>query len=233
MRPAERSKLRTYPKAAVRPARSHRLRLPVTYVAALAIGAGLLTACKHEQRMVGQEARAVVVQTVTQYGLTLDESADPRMVAYVLLRAIKDDIEAGDDIEAREAAFDRQLALSAPDTIFDRSVRTGLGRDENVRRIVWHWAPTLGHYKDDFPLDWPAAEQRMVQSPVRNAPDQGNWTRVFIELADPSGDPNASVVAQVQLVREGGYWRVVQVGFKRGTRQLFRGTTASKTIDDS
>lgn len=232
MLPAERSEFRACPKAAVRPARYHRSRSVINYVAALAIGTALLTACKHEQRTVGQEARNVVVQTVTEYGLTLDQSADPRMVAYVLLRAIKDDIEAGDDIEAREAALDRQLAISAPDTIFHRSVRKGLGRDENVRRVVWHWAPTLGHYKDDFPLDWPAAEKRMVQSPVRSALDQRYWTRVLIELADPSGDPNASVIAQVQLVSERGYWRVVQVGFKRGTRQLQMGTTTSKTIDD-
>jgi hypothetical protein len=232
MRPTNRTDRHPAPRADLAPSACRRPGPTALCAAAIALGAAMLNGCEDPQRVVGQRARTVVVQPVSAYGLTLDESAGPREVAYVLLRAIKDDIEADEDFDAREAAFDLQLAVSAPDTIFERSVRKGLGRDENVRRIVWHWAPTLGHYKDDFPESWPEAQERMARLPYSNAPRGEEWTRVLIELADPSGDPNAAVVAEIQLVREKGFWRVVQVGFLRGTRHLKTGTITT-TRDDS
>ncbi len=232
MRPTDRTDCNFAPRADLAPSALRRPGLIVVCTSAIALGAATLSGCEDPQRVVGQHARTVVVQPVSAYGLTLDQSAGPRKVAYVLLRAIADDVEAGEDFEARETAFNHQLAVSAPDTIFERSMREGLGRDENVRRIVWHWAPTLGHYRDDFPETWPEAEDRLVQLPISNPPAGEEWTRVLIELAHPSGDPNASVVAQIQLVRENGFWRVVQVGFLRGTRHLKTATTAT-TMDDS
>ena len=188
----------------------------------LAGGLAVLGGCNDEGRLVGQRARHVEVGVVTDQGLTLDKEAGPKEVVYVLLRAIKDDLESGDDYEAREAAFDRQLNVCAPDTISQRSVRKQLGRDENVRRIVWHWAPTLAFYKDDFPPDWPTAGRRLLEARKLNDrdPDGDQWTNVSLELQDPSGEPSASVVARFQLVREGGYWRVVRVGFSRRARHL-------------
>ncbi len=178
--------------------------------------------CGDDARVVRAGDRHVVVTTVTDAGITLDESADPAKVVYVLLRAIKDDVDAGDDRQAREAAFARELQVCAPDTIFARSLRQSLGRAENIRQIVWHWAPTLAHYTNDFPRDWPEAQHRLVTSNAqyRNDPNRDRWTRVYLELADPSGDPNASVIAQFELVREADHWRVVQVGFVRERRHL-------------
>jgi len=179
--------------------------------------------CGDDARVVGVAGeRHVVVTTVTDVGMTLDESAEPAKVVYVLLRAIKDDVDAGDDRQAREAAFVRELQVCAPDTIFARSLRQSLGRDENVRQIAWHWAPTLAYYTGDFPRDWADAQRRMATSNAeyRNDPNRDRWTRVYIELADPTGNPNASVIAQFELVREANHWRIVQVGFVRERRHL-------------
>jgi len=191
---------------------------------------GGLGGCHDERRMAGQRVRDVEVQTVSAYGRSLDKGADAKEVVYVLLRAIADDVAAGDDVEAREAAFDVQLSVSAPDTIFARSVRQKLGRNENVRRVVWHWGPTLGHYAGDLPENWEEAERRLVEATalVGGGGDGEEWRRVLIELADPSGDANASVVGQFQLVRESGFWRVVQVGFLRGARHLKARDLASR-----
>lgn len=175
--------------------------------------------------MVGQQARHVFVTTVTDAGVTLDQAADPKQVVYVLLQAIRDDFDAGADVGKRERAFDRQLAVSAPDTIFRRASQANLGRDEFIRQAVWHWAPTLGHYQRDFPVDLASARTRIR---VEDRPGKGydtgqsgeHWAYAFLELADPSDLPEATVIAQFQLVREAGYWRVVQLGFAKSPRRF-------------
>lgn len=178
--------------------------------------------CDDPMRQVGQRARPVVVQTVVDQGVTLDKDADAKKVVYVLLRAIKDDVEAGNDFSAREAAFDRQLAVCAPDFIFNSSSRQSLGREEGVRRIVWHWAPTLGHYTGDFPVDLARAGERLIVAPstAKQIAKAEDGVGVLLELADPSGDPNASVIAKFLLVREAGYQRIAHVGFYKGKRHL-------------
>lgn len=182
--------------------------------------------CNDRERSVGQRVRHHVVQTVVDQGVTLNRGADPREVVYVLLCAIRDDYAAGDDPAAREAAFDRELAVCAPDYMYFRAFRRSVGRDDAVQRIVWHWAPTLGHYRADFPADWESASKRLVVARTSTTPGPEGETeqaRVMIELASPSGDPNASVVGQFQLVREKGYWRIAQVGFVKGIRHLTAG----------
>lgn len=185
----------------------------------------MLASCADEGRMVGQQARHVVVATVTDAGVTLDPAADPRQVVYVLLQAIRDDFEAGADRAKRERAFDRQLAVCAPDAIFRRASQPHLGRDEFVRQFVWHWAPTLGHYRNDFPGDAESARSRIrLENRRGGESDAGSagesWTHAYLELADPGAGPEAGVIAQFQLARESGYWRVVQLGFARTPRRL-------------
>lgn len=181
------------------------------------------SACRQETGRDRSESEPLLAQTVTDMGRTLDKDASFKEVAYVLFRAIKDDIEAGDDVAARQAAFERQLAVCAPDHIFARAYNKGLGRERAVREIVWHWAPTLAHYTDDFPLDYQSFADRSQFSRVAMAgDDKGEREKrdVRIALADPSGDPNASAVAGVQLERENGLWRVSVVGFDREKRHL-------------
>ncbi|MEE9294405.1 MAG: hypothetical protein V3W34_05495 [Phycisphaerae bacterium] len=197
------------------------MRLQPVLIACAA--AALLSGCADETRQLGRQIRNHEVKTVVDQGLTLDREVEPAAVVFVLLQAVRDDYDAGDDTDAREAAFDRQLAVCAPDHIYSRAFRKNLGRDDSVQRIVWRWAPILGHYTDDFPKDWESGRRRLLTD--RTVEDQGpsgpfERTRVLLELASPTGDPNASVVAQFQLVREKGYWRVAQVGYLQGLRHL-------------
>ncbi len=203
-------------------ARGHGAAAGVVMGTICALGA-LVSGCKEDHRSVGSEIRHVVVRTVVDQGLTLDQKSEPTEVVYALLCAIRDDYAAGEDGAAREAAFDRQLALCAPDHIFSRVYRRSVGRDDAVQRIVWRWAPTLGHYRDDFPTDWESARARLVVARTmteERATGPLNVSRVLVELGSPSGEVNASVVAQFQLVREQGYWRVAQVGFAKKIRHL-------------
>ena len=181
------------------------------------------SACRQDTGPTLSGSEPLLARTVTDMGLTLDEDAHFKKVVYVLLRAIKDDVEAGDDVAARQAAFERQLAVCAPDYIFKRALMKGLGRERAVRDIVWHWAPTLAHYVGDFPLDYQSFVDRSQLTRVAIAgDDEGKQEKrdIRIELADPSGDPNASVVAGIRLERENGLWRVTVVGFDRTKRHL-------------
>jgi hypothetical protein len=197
------------------------LRIPF-FACALIVAFGFW-GCASESRKVGQRVRDLAVRTVEDQGLTLDEQADPRDVVYVFLRAVYDDYAAGDNRDAREAAFDRQLNLCAVDYIASRAFRQSLGRNKSVQQIVWRWAPIVGHYREDFPKDVAIARTRMVADRIETVTISGSdyeVTRVLLELASPDGDPNASVVAQFQLVREQGYWRIGQVGFVKSIRHI-------------
>jgi hypothetical protein len=194
------------------------------FVFLMPVGLCLLAAvgCNDQGRTVSERVRDLSVHTVTDHGITLDKNADPEQVVLVLLRAIEDDIDAGSDVEARSAAFDRELALCAPDHMYERSFRPNLPRNEAVQRVVWHWAPTLAHYEADFPKSDAEAKSRLVVKikPASQTKANDDWADVMLELADPSGDVNASVIAKFRLVREAGYWRVAQVGFVKGKRHL-------------
>ncbi len=195
-------------------------RIP-EFVCAVGVVCLLVAGCNDESREVGKQIRHHVVATVVDQGVTLDQDAGPREVIFVLLRAIYDDYAAGEDSALREAAFDRQLALCAPDHIFARAARKSFGRDESVQRLVWRWGPVLGHYREGFPSDLASARKRLVLA-HRTKDESGvvERARVELELASPDGNANASVVAQFQLVRESGYMRVSQVGFVKGRRHI-------------
>ncbi|MBU0719018.1 MAG: hypothetical protein KJ749_12270, partial [Planctomycetes bacterium] len=48
----------------------------------------------------------------------------------------------------------------------------------------------------------------------------GERCRVVMQARDPGGEPNASVLVVVGLVRDRGYWRVLSVAFLPRTRSL-------------
>jgi hypothetical protein len=177
--------------------------------------------CADESRSVGKHIRHHVVETVVDQGVTLDRNAGAEEVVYVFLRAVADDYGAGDDMDLREAAFDRQLAVCAPDYMFGRVFRKSLGRDKAVQEIVWRWAPVLGHYRADFSASLSEAKERMIVARRGEAPEgDGTYGDAFIEFASPDGDPNASVVAKFLIVREKGYLRIAQVGYEKRIRHL-------------
>ena len=178
--------------------------------------------------MADAELRDPVVADVTIAGLTLDRDATPKMVTFALLRAIKDDIDAGRDLEAREAAFDQQFQLAAPSAIHAQHVRA-VGPEhadlkESVYKTVRLWAPTLGHYVRSFDLNFEEAQERMLVDPVPTSSRANRCgsdeTHVLFEAQDPGSDPNASVVIRVRLVQQEERWRVWWVGFDRSRRHL-------------
>jgi hypothetical protein len=190
-----------------------------------AFGAG---GCKEDVMLHGAKIRHVEVGPVTDQGQVLDAEASPQQVTFVLLRAIRDDVLAGGDQEAREKAFQRQLDVCAAETIYKRYERQydpfPVDRDESVYKVVHSWAPTLARYVGAFDLAWREAGQRFVQGKGPQSASEETAT-VFVEADDPDGDPNASVVVQISLTREKGFWRVSQVGFYPDRRRLAKRTT--------
>ncbi|MCH7592343.1 MAG: hypothetical protein IH989_06155 [Planctomycetes bacterium] len=180
-----------------------------------------LGGCSRDARLVGRNVRSVTVKPVTHYGVTLDENATPKQVAYVLTRAIRDDFLAATS-QDREASLDVQFDICAANVINARN-STAVSRDEFVYTVVYHWTPTVSHYVRGFDTDWAKAEPRLVQSAVHTDGADGGGTKkceVRMELADPDGDPGAGVVMIAWLARDKGLWRVTHVGFDRTRRKL-------------
>lgn len=184
-------------------------------------GAIAMTGCRRDVRLAERNIPDVKVQTVTHFGLTLDESASPKQVAYVALRAIADDFRAA-DANARDAALSVQFDVCAAGVIANRN-RTSIDRKEHVYNIVYRWTPTVSHYVADFPTDWESAKDRLHRhalAPTKNGPDQTEETAVIMEVNDPSGDPGARVVLVVFMAKDDGYWRVIHLGFDPGRRTI-------------
>ncbi len=174
--------------------------------------------------MAGKKVPTVKVGPVTQYGVKLDEKASPEQVAYVALRAIRDDVFAKDDA-ARQKAIDVEFSVSAADVLQSRN-RTTLSRDEFVYGVVYRWTPTVSHYAADFEVEWDRAEARMHRRPVTHlgkAPQDESSEdecEVAMVVKNPNGDPNANVVMLVWMAKDAGFWRVTHLGFDLSTRAI-------------
>lgn len=188
----------------------------------MALGFLLVCACdKGDARLADERLRDPKTQAVTQYDVELDESATPVQVAYVLLRAIRDDMNA-ETREQREAALDVQFDLSAAEYLKSLN-RTSLDDLEFLFGMVNRWAPTLGHYAQQFDTDWKSAESSLVlQGPVEEVSSDATRSKAIVlrEVADPAGDPNAGAVLAVWMIKERGFWRVTHVGFLSGVRTI-------------
>lgn len=178
--------------------------------------------CNRDVRLAGESVpENVTVSSVTMYNLELDGQADPQMVAYAALRAIADDFRARSDAE-RQEALDKEFQLCAPEAISSRN-RTNLSRDEWVFNVVHRWTPTVSHYISQFPSSFEEAKGRMV---VRGRDlrsrhtDDATECAVLMEVADPSGQPEAQVVLVVWMAKEAGHWRVTHLGFDGERRSI-------------
>ncbi len=186
---------------------------------AIVLGCGL--GCREDARLAGKAVPHVEVRTVEDQNITLGPEASPKQVAFVLLRAIRDDILAGADLEAREKALDRQLAVCDPDYIYDLYLRfygdrATTRRDEWVYRKVHVWAPTLAYYVDGFDFDLPTAEALMVEGSDPSEKWTGQTTHVDLPAANAQDVGAADVMVRVRLHRAGeeqGHWRVFSIGF--------------------
>ena len=171
--------------------------------------------------VVGRKLRDVTVRTVTPYGVTLDKDATPEQVAYVLLRAIRDDFLAESEPE-RDAALDIQFDVVAANELPSWN-DAGFTRVEALFMVVHNWTPTVAHYVQDFETEWEKARPRFVKSgprPVKGGNGQKLECQVLMEVHDPSGDPNANALLVVWLIEDSDYWRVLRVGFTPERRSL-------------
>lgn len=177
------------------------------------------------------DAPPAKVEAVTAYGMTLDESATPEQVAFVLLQAIRDDVEAAQarDRERHRQAVELQYAIAAYSTIeerllgvFSRADGTGdLGdlREQRLYDVVKQWGAIAAHYVRSFDAEFDAAAERL------RVERRGEPERVHV-LYDVCHDPSATDPAQRQpatleielaIETEGAdkYWRVARVDFRR------------------
>lgn len=201
---------------------------------ALGLGAALWLACGRDARLADRKLRRPEVKTVTHYGVTLDKNASPKQVAYVLLRAIRDDVLTKTD-EQRQHALDIQFDVCAAGEI-QKINPTSLTPDEFVFQVVHRWTPTVSHYVRDFEMEWEEADARLVTARPRTAKGSANdadQRQVLMEVKDPSGEPNAQVVLVIWLVRDEGYWRVSRLGFDPRRRSLKTRTTATGESNES
>ena len=180
--------------------------------AAIALGAAIWCGCGRDAHLAGENLRHATVKAVTYYGVTLDQNATPEQVAFVALRAIRDDFLAKTKAE-REAALDKQFDVCAADAIESRN-RLALSRDEFVHYVVSEWTPVVSHYVADFETGRDKAVTRMVNRGVtKSAGDEMPGCELAMEVADPGGDPSARVVMLIWLAKDNGYWRVLHFGF--------------------
>jgi hypothetical protein len=198
------------------------MRVSVGGLAVAAVGLLLLaagTGCKGDARLKDKNLRNPTVHAVTHYGQTLDEQADPRQVAYALLRAMHDDMTAADQA-AREQAMDVQFDLCAADWLAE-SNRTVLSREEYLYTLISTWTPTVGHYVDGFPATWEEAEGRLVRIAAANALyDEVPACAVLLEVVPRDGNRRAQVVLAVWLVEDKGFWRVTHVSYMPPYRSI-------------
>lgn len=189
--------------------------LTATAAVALAVWCG----CGGDARLAGLKIRSATVRSVTLYGVMLDQQAAPEQVAFVLLRAIRDDVSAKSK-EDREAALDKQFDLCAANVLQKKNL-TKMPRDEFIHSVVYHWAPTVSHYVGDFETEWGKAAARLVRTKsTTDSKASPEECEVHMELADPNGDPKARVVMVIWMVQDGGFWRVTHLGFDPTKRSV-------------
>ena len=189
----------------------------------LVAACGVLSGCSRDARLADRKIRSVTVKPVTHYGTALDEQATPKQVAFVAMRAMRDDFLAT-TAEARELALDAQFDICAANVI-DKKKTTSVSRDEFIHDVVYHWTPTVSHYVGGFETEWANAESRLVQSALYTEGAEGAAVEkcdVRMELADPDGHPGAGVVMITWLAKDSGLWRVTHVGFDRTRRTIAR-----------
>lgn len=176
------------------------------------------------------------VKIVTAYGQTLDESATPEQVTYVLLRSLAEDVKAARVMpphrQEQKAANRITWSIAAVNTIENRLIETlhdstkgqakpsslGKDRDQQIYKVVNYWAPIVAYYVDSFDTDFEKAASRMR---VQVAPDN-QAAHVYYDVWHVEQQGQASVGRPVRLdielaLEEAGgktYWRVARVGYE-------------------
>jgi hypothetical protein len=171
------------------------------------------------------------VKTIQAYGVTLDPDATPKQVAYVLLQALADNIEASQshDRNTKKTAADlvydlgaysrieqRLLGTFGPDTVSPQA-RLGPDRDRQLYDFTQNWAQIVGYYVGSFDRDLEAAVRSMQEVRGRS----GQTAHVYYPAShydeSPESPARQRVTLDIELSQEkaGGlsYWRVARVGY--------------------
>lgn len=213
----------------------------------LAVAAGLLLVAGCTKK--GPEIPPAEVTTLSAYGVTLDDTATPKQVAFVLLRTLADDVnaaQAGDRKTSREM-IERAYNLAAVTTIENRLAaavsrnlpeghkKADLGeqRDAKLYEFAKQWGAITAHYVKSFDEDLAAAEARMREVA---SPDE-KTVRIFYDVAhDPEAEDTDKATLDIELAREEvgvrSFWRIARVGF-RGSRKPVATPPAPPAEDDA
>jgi len=182
---------------------------------------GLATGCRN-QDAPPKELDLPPIGPVEAYGLRLDADAGPEKVAYVLMQAIRDDVQASrrHDREAQRKAMQLQLRLAAPAEIRRAVGRVGAESDpEQMRALVYglarFWAPIAARYIDSFE----GGPERVMKA-MRMRRLDSDHARISYDVVDPAdaSPETGRVTFQVFLALEPGpdgkrYWRVHRLGY--------------------
>jgi hypothetical protein len=194
--------------------------------------AGLLGAVLATMGIIGcgseeEEIPLAQVKPVTAYGLTLDDTAGPKQVAFVLLRSIADDFQAtqAHDKKRQKEALHLTYSLAAYTTIAGRIALDPVQKEDfsdktrNKKMFVFvrDWTPIAAHYVRSFDTDAEAAGRRMAE--VHGAsPD---IVHILYEVShdpketDPAKRQTATLDIELARERDGAlsYWRVSKIAF--------------------
>jgi hypothetical protein len=212
---------------------ANRCKLGLRICATCLLAAAVLAGCAKPQE---ENIPPVRVGPVEAYGLTLDESASPQQVTYVLLRSLADDVQharAGRRQEQRQA-LETTFAVAAHPTLEQRLIKAtnlararpeptlGEQRDRRIFELVRGWAPIVAYYVNSFDARrWPTFDAAVAdQMRLRTASDPGT-VHVLLDVASDPDDPNPekheTATLDVELRQEtaGGntYWRVARLSY--------------------
>ncbi|HRR86162.1 MAG TPA: hypothetical protein P5316_14235, partial [Phycisphaerae bacterium] len=213
-------------RLSILPSRSRLLLLPVAGLVGVMIVAGL-SGCSAPE----EDIPPAVVKPVTAYGLSLDTTATPQQVAFVLLRSIADDVRAAQaqDAKRQKEALQLTYALAAYSTIAPRigesaakpaDAARSKARDKRLYSFVKDWAPIAAHYIRSFDTDVEAAGRKMrIHSQTASA------VHVLYDVChdpaetDPARQQKATIDIELTMEPEGAlsYWRVAKVTFAQPT----------------
>ena len=164
------------------------------------------------------------------YGLTLDENASPRDVAYTALRLLKDEAAALQrrDREQRRQIFVQCCQLAARDQLYE-GYQQVLKRDlmpveitptQAAQKLVMYWGPIIAHYVDSLEEDYEQATARMYE---RVPP---NGTRAWV-LCDVTGRDGQPATVRIDLFDTPGGWRITRIGFHGRSAASLRSSSPS------
>ncbi|MGQ9650794.1 MAG: BACON domain-containing protein [Phycisphaerae bacterium] len=206
--------------------RSPFLLLPVAALVAAAVMAGLCGCSGPEE-----DIPPAVVKPVSAYGLTLDTTATPKQVAFVLLRSIADDVQAAQrhDTTRQKEALRLTYSLAAYSTIAPRigesaakpadAARSKV-RDKRLYTFVKDWASIVAHYIRSFDTDAEAAGRKM-----RIHFQTASTVHLLYDVChdpaetDPARQQKATIDIELTTEPEGAlsYWRVAKITFAQPT----------------